>query len=117
MGDILWAHLEMLQKEVEREKANLQTVPTGYSDSFTNDPSFTGNRTYIQLDSTTSSSVIPSSNGQQPSGPPPLVPSTSAAMAIAAQQANVSLKPSYLTQSAINTTMPLQYPNQPWRYC
>jgi hypothetical protein len=107
MGDILWAHLEMLQKEVDRDPAKLQNVPSGYSDSFTNDNSFTGNRTYIQLDSTTSL------NGQQQPAPPPLVPSTSAAMAIAAQQANVSLKPNYLTQSAINTTMPLQYTNQP----
>ena len=105
MGDILWAHLEMLQKEVDREKANLQNVPSGYSDSFTTESSFAGNRTYIQLDSTTSSSsVIPSSNGQPPA-PPPLVPSTSTAMAIAAQQANSSSKPIYLTQSS-------QYPTQ-----
>jgi hypothetical protein len=106
MGDILWAHLEMLQKEVDREKANIQNVPSGYSDSFTNETSFGGNRTYIQLDSTTCSPAISSTNGQQQPAPPPLVPSTSAAMAIAAQQVNVSLKPSYLTQNAINTTMP-----------
>ena len=109
MGDILWAHLEMLQKDVDRERANLQNVPSGYSDSFANET----NRTYFQLDSTSSSPAISSTSagGQQPA-PPPLVPSTSAAIAIAAQQANASSKPSYLPQTLINTSMALQYPNQ-----
>ena len=84
MGDILWAHLEILQKEVDREKSTIENVPSNYSDAFTNEAPFIGNRTYIQLDSTSSS--IPSQNGGQPA-PPPLQPSTSAAMAIAAQQA------------------------------
>ena len=48
MGDILWAHLEILQKDVDRG-ANIENVPSNYTD-----PSFaipdTFQRTYTQLD-------------------------------------------------------------------
>ena len=46
MGDILWAHLEILQKDVDRG-ANIENVPSNYTD-----PSFaipdTFQRTYTQ---------------------------------------------------------------------
>ena len=116
MGDILWAHLEMLQKEVDREKNHIQNIPSGYSDSFTNDSNFMGNRTYIQLDSTTSSPAVSSTNGHQQPALPTLVPSTSAAIAIAAQQANTSLKNNYPLHNSIHTSMPLQYNNQQQRH-
>ncbi|KAK2191620.1 hypothetical protein NP493_50g05001 [Ridgeia piscesae] len=32
MGDILWEHLEILQKEVEQDKASLQNAPAKYSE-------------------------------------------------------------------------------------
>ena len=47
MGDILWAHLEILQKDVERG-ANIENVPSNYSDSFAIPDAF--QRTYTQLD-------------------------------------------------------------------
>ena len=48
MGDILWAHLEILQKDVDRG-ANIENVPSNYSDpSFAIPDSF--QRTYTQLD-------------------------------------------------------------------
>ena len=54
MGDILWAHLEILQKDVDRG-ANIENVPSNYTD-----PSFaipdTFQRTYTQLDPVGSSS-------------------------------------------------------------
>merc|ERR1712223_1883489 len=110
MGDILWAHLEMLQKEVDREKNLIQNIQSGYSDAFTNENNFMGNRTYTQLDSTTPSPAVLSTNGQQPA-PPPLIPSTSAAIALAAQQVNTSLKNNY----SVPNSMPLQYNNQQHR--
>ena len=110
MGDILWAHLEMLQKEVDREKNLIQNIQSGYSDAFTNETNFMGNRTYTQLDSTTPSPAVLSTNGQQPA-PPPLIPSTSAAIALAAQQVNTSLKNNY----SVPNSMPLQYNNQQHR--
>lgn len=58
MGDILWAHLEILQKDVDRG-ANIENVPSNYSESFAI-PSDAFQRTYAQLDvvqSTTSSSL------------------------------------------------------------
>merc|ERR1712223_174639 len=58
MGDILWAHLEILQKDVDRG-ANIENVPSNYTD-----PSFaipdTFQRTYTQLDV-----AAPSSQQQQ----------------------------------------------------
>jgi hypothetical protein len=44
----LWAHLEILQKESDR--ANIENVPSNYSDSFAIPDAF-GQRTYTQLDS------------------------------------------------------------------
>ena len=117
MGDILWAHLELLQKEVERERSNIENVPSNYSEpSFANASSFVGSRTYTQLDSTSLSTAKTSQNGTGQPGPPPLVPSTSAAMAIASQQAMVpSSKPNL--QNGVNTiinqsTVALQYQHQ-----
>ena len=72
MGDILWAHLEILQKEVDNTRANIENVPSNYTESFADQQ----NRTYTQLDS--------SPNTTQPA-PPALMPSTPVAMAIAAQ--------------------------------
>ena len=54
MGDILWAHLEILQKDVDRG-ANIENVPSNYSDSsFVIPDAF--QRTYTQLDSVVSQS-------------------------------------------------------------
>ena len=51
MGDILWAHLEILQKDVDRDRTSSSSGNeiNGYSDSFPVD-SFQ-HRTYTQLDS------------------------------------------------------------------
>ena len=49
MGDILWAHLEILQKDVDRGQANIENVPSNYTDSFAIPENF--QRTYTQLDS------------------------------------------------------------------
>ena len=49
MGDILWAHLEILQKDVDRSNSNDNNVLSNYSDSFSVSDSF--QRTYTQLDS------------------------------------------------------------------
>ena len=55
MGDILWAHLEILQKDVDRG-ANIENVPSNYSDSsFAIPDAF--QRTYTQLDSVVSQST------------------------------------------------------------
>ena len=59
MGDILWAHLEILQKDVDRERtsSNDNNVLSNYSDSFGVSDSFQQQqqqqqqRTYTQLDS------------------------------------------------------------------
>lgn len=48
MGDILWAHMEILQKDVDRG-ANIENVPSNYSESFAIPDAF--QRTYTQLDS------------------------------------------------------------------
>ena len=63
MGDILWAHLEILQKDVDRG-ANIENVPSNYSESFAIPPSDNGAfpRTYTQLDS-----VVQSSNSMMES--------------------------------------------------
>lgn len=53
MGDILWAHLEILQKDVDRG-ANIENVPSNYSDSFAI-PADAFQRTYTQLDSVANS--------------------------------------------------------------
>ena len=65
MGDILWAHLEILQKDVTsigvgttgEQRSSLEN--SNFSDSFAV-PESTTNRTYTQLDST-SSAIVPSS--------------------------------------------------------
>jgi hypothetical protein len=59
MGDILWAHLEILQKEVDKEHRNsLESIHSNYSDSFSTSESF-NQRTYTQLD------TAPQSHQQQ----------------------------------------------------
>ena len=57
MGDILWAHLEILQKDVDRG-ANIENVPSNYSESFAIPDAF--QRTYTQLDSVVSQSCTSS---------------------------------------------------------
>ena len=47
VGDILWAHLENLQKDVDHG-ANIENVPSNYSDSFAI-PSDAFQRTYTEL--------------------------------------------------------------------
>ena len=47
VGDILWAHLENLQKDVDHG-ANIENVPSNYSDSFAI-PTDAFQRTYTQL--------------------------------------------------------------------
>jgi len=49
MGDILWAHLEILQKDVDRG-ANIENVPSNYSESSFAIPTDAFPRTYTQLD-------------------------------------------------------------------
>jgi hypothetical protein len=50
MGDILWAHLEILQKDVDRDRSSSgNEAAANYSDSFAAAESF--QRTYTQLDS------------------------------------------------------------------
>ena len=67
MGDILWAHLEILQKDVDRG-ANIENVPSNYSDSrICSDSSFaipdTFQRTYTQLDVAPSAQTMTSVEG------------------------------------------------------
>ena len=47
MGDILWAHLEILQKEVDKENAKVENVPTNFSEPFSVPDQFP--RTYTTL--------------------------------------------------------------------
>ena len=50
VGDILWAHLENLQKDVVDHGANIENVPSNYSDSFAiPSEAFQSQRTYTQL--------------------------------------------------------------------
>jgi len=49
MGDILWAHLEILQKEVDKENAKIENVPTNFSEPFPDH--FQSQRTYTTLSS------------------------------------------------------------------
>ena len=49
MGDILWAHLEILQKDVDRG-ANIENVPSNYTDPSNFAIPDTFQRTYTQLD-------------------------------------------------------------------
>ena len=50
VGDILWAHLENLQKDVVDHGANIENVPSNYSDSFAiPSEAFQSQRTYAQL--------------------------------------------------------------------
>ncbi|XP_064650767.1 transforming protein p54/c-ets-1-like isoform X2 [Lineus longissimus] len=56
MGDILWEHLDVLQKEVAQDSASLCNVPSDFSDTqvvipeFTNDTFYNGNQNYIPPD-------------------------------------------------------------------
>ena len=63
MGDILWAHLEILQKEVDKENAKVENVPVNFSEPFSVPDQF--QRTYTTLGTATPTSL---------SAPPP--PST-----------------------------------------
>ena len=67
MGDILWAHLEILQKDVDRG-ANIENVPSNYSECRNiSDSSFaipdTFQRTYTQLDVAPSAQTMTSVEG------------------------------------------------------
>ena len=62
MGDILWAHLEILQRDVDHG-ANIENVPSNYSDlssSFAIPDTF--QRTYTQLDVAPSAQLVSSSS-------------------------------------------------------
>ena len=54
MGDILWAHLEILQKEVDKENSKVENVPTDFTE-YTVPDQF--QRTYTQLASVSSPST------------------------------------------------------------
>merc|ERR1719228_1114565 len=47
MGDILWAHLEILQKDVDKENAKVENVPNNFSEPFNVPDQF--QRTYTTL--------------------------------------------------------------------
>ena len=49
MGDILWAHLEILQKEVDKENAKVENVPNNFSEPFNSVPDQFQPRTYTTL--------------------------------------------------------------------
>jgi hypothetical protein len=89
MGDILWAHLEILQKDSENDRANIENVPSNFSDTTfaaavaaaAVDSSFGSNqqRTYTNLDASshpTTTSCPTSSASSAPRyttvQPPPL---------------------------------------------
>ena len=61
MGDILWAHLEILQKEVDKENAKVENVPVNFSEPFSVPDQF--QRTYTTLGTATPTSL--------PAPPPP----------------------------------------------
>lgn len=92
MGDILWAHLEILQKDLDDRASNIENVPSNYSESF-------DNRTYTQLDPQSSPGGAPP--------PPPLLPSTPAAMAIVNAQVS---NPQTPTTTSYGTTTPTSRP-------
>ena len=49
MGDILWAHLEILQKEVDKENAKVENVPNNFSEPFSHSVPDQFPRTYTTL--------------------------------------------------------------------
>ena len=106
MGDILWAHMEILQKEVDTRAANIENMPSNYSEQ-----SF-DSRTYTQLDSGSSPNGPGVPQTSQPPPPPPLLPSTPAAMAIAAAGQQVSSSPasSTITTSTYTSRGHCMYP-------
>ena len=109
MGDILCAHLEILQKEDESKEAqaNIENMPSNYSESFERGQSMgQPNRTYTQLDSNTTSVT----SSAPP--PPPLLPSTSTAMAIAAAQSQSSTPASTYNRTTSNYTPTSQVQHQ-----
>jgi len=55
MGDILWAHLEILQKEVDKENAKVENVPVNFSEPFSVPDQF--QRTYTTLGTATPTSL------------------------------------------------------------
>ena len=60
MGDILWAHLEILQKDVEKENAKVENAPTNFSEPY-HVPDQT-HRTYTQLNPISPLAQLPASN-------------------------------------------------------
>ena len=58
MGDILWAHLEILQKDVDKENAKVENVPNTFSEPFSHSLSVPEQfpRTYTTLTPLTSAS-------------------------------------------------------------
>ena len=60
MGDILWAHLEILQKDVEKENAKVENAPTNFSEPY-HVPDQT-HRTYTQLNPISPLAQLPTSN-------------------------------------------------------
>ena len=62
MGDILWAHLEILQKDVEKDRSNIENVPSNFSDnSYNNENNNAYSRTYTQLESSNNQTNVVSS--------------------------------------------------------
>jgi len=58
MGDILWAHLEILQKDVDKENAKVENVPINFSEPFSSVPD-QFQRTYTTLGSAPPVSSLP----------------------------------------------------------
>lgn len=65
MGDILWAHLEILQKDVDLG-ANIENVPSNYSESFALPQVADFQRTYTQLDVVQSTQAHVDSTSNRP---------------------------------------------------
>ena len=68
MGDILWAHLEILQKDVEKDRANIENVPSNFPETATsatttfNVNPTTDRLTYTNLEPTSQPTPPPTSS-------------------------------------------------------
>ena len=104
--------MEILQKEVDTRAANIENVPSNYSEQ-----SF-DSRTYTQLDSSPTATTTNTPSGPTigtnpvppPPPPPPLLPSTPAAMAIAQANTSSPAPPAAITTSTYTARGHCMYP-------
>ena len=103
--------MEILQKEVDTRAANIENVPSNYSEQ-----SF-DSRTYTQLDSSPNATTTNTPSGPPlgtnpvpPPPPPPLLPSTPAAMAIAQANTSSPAPPAAITTSTYTARGHCMYP-------